>query len=259
MHRPYMNDVENWKPSKYVMRRGKLTPTTVRAELAPSSRFIAHLVASRYQKAIAEHANGKLLDLGCGKVPLYEIYRDRVSENVCTDWPSTIHKNSYIDTFCDLSKALPFGDNTFDTILSSDVIEHLPDHDLAFREMGRVLAPGGTLILNTPFMYMVHEIPHDFYRHTRFSIERLTALAGLQVMELDEIGGGLDVLVDILAKYASGIPVIGDFFAIGLQKVATLLSGTTVWERQRKASASRFPLGHFLVARKPDASNMAQQ
>ena len=254
-----MNNVENWKPSKYVMRRGKLTPTTVRAELAPSSRFIAHLVASRYQNAIAKHANGKLLDLGCGKVPLYETYRDRASGSVCADWPSTIHKNLYIDTFCDLSKPLPFGDNAFDTILSSDVIEHLPDHDLAFREMGRVLAPSGMLILNTPFMYMIHEIPHDFYRHTRFSIERLTTLAGLRVMELDEIGGGLDVLVDMLAKYASGVPLIGTPLSIGLQKAAILMSGTRMWKRQRNTSASRFPLGYFLVARKPDTADVAKQ
>lgn len=173
-----------------------------------------------------------------------------MAENICADWPSTIHKNSHIDTFCDLSKPLPFNDHAFDTILSSDVIEHLPDHDLAFREMGRILAPGGTLILNTPFMYMIHEIPHDYYRHTRYSLERLVELAGLKTVQLEEIGGGGDVLVDMLAKYTSSVPYIGTPVAIAMQKVATAMSGTSIWSRQRKASASRFPLGYFLVAKK---------
>jgi ubiquinone/menaquinone biosynthesis C-methylase UbiE len=41
---------------------------------------------------------------------------------------------------------LPFADETFESIVSSQVLEHVSDHDLAFREMYRVLQPGGATL-----------------------------------------------------------------------------------------------------------------
>ena len=46
--------------------------------------------------------------------------------------------------------ALPFGEGSFDTVICSEVVEHLPDRPEVFAEMSRVLRPGGTLILGTP-------------------------------------------------------------------------------------------------------------
>lgn len=46
--------------------------------------------------------------------------------------------------------ALKFEDNTFDVIVSSDVIEHTPDPRMAIREMARVLKKGGVLALTVP-------------------------------------------------------------------------------------------------------------
>lgn len=48
------------------------------------------------------------------------------------------------------AEKLDFRDSSFDIALCSDVIEHLPDPALCFREINRVLKPGGTLILTTP-------------------------------------------------------------------------------------------------------------
>ncbi len=45
---------------------------------------------------------------------------------------------------------MPFGDDVFDFVISSEVIEHVPDPVKAIREMHRVLKPGGTLVLTTP-------------------------------------------------------------------------------------------------------------
>ena len=49
-------------------------------------------------------------------------------------------------------EALPFPDNSFDYVISSDVIEHTPDPLQSTREMIRVLKPGGKIHLKTPTM-----------------------------------------------------------------------------------------------------------
>jgi ubiquinone/menaquinone biosynthesis C-methylase UbiE len=45
---------------------------------------------------------------------------------------------------------LPFGDRTFDIVISCETIEHVPDERAALREMYRVCKPGGSLYLTTP-------------------------------------------------------------------------------------------------------------
>jgi ubiquinone/menaquinone biosynthesis C-methylase UbiE len=46
--------------------------------------------------------------------------------------------------------ALPFKDSSFDCVISSQVIEHIPYEEVLFSELQRVLSPGGTLIIGTP-------------------------------------------------------------------------------------------------------------
>ena len=45
---------------------------------------------------------------------------------------------------------LPFADASFDRIIASEVLEHIPDDTAAFRELARVLKPGGTLAVTVP-------------------------------------------------------------------------------------------------------------
>lgn len=69
--------------------------------------------------------------------------------------------------------ALPFSDATFDVIVANNVIEHLYDPTSGVREMKRVLRPGGQLLYTIPFLYPIHEAPHDYARFTRYGLARL--------------------------------------------------------------------------------------
>jgi hypothetical protein len=67
-------------------------------------------------------------------------------------------------------------------------------------EISRVLRPGGTVLLTTPFMYRVHEAPYDFFRYTPFAIRALAEDAGLQVAAIRTRGGYLSVACDVAFK-----------------------------------------------------------
>jgi SAM-dependent methyltransferase len=67
--------------------------------------------------------------------------------NVCVDWSNSLHGNDFLDAECDLTKDLPFADASFDSILLSDVLEHIPTPERLWREMARLLKPEGKLLL----------------------------------------------------------------------------------------------------------------
>jgi len=173
-----MKSTDTWKPTKYVPAKNGWRPSHDVAEVTRADRFIAGIQCKAYERLIRKHARGRLLDLGCGKIPLYGIYRAHVTECIGVDWPDTPHPSPHIDIEADLNGPLPFEDGRFDTILLTDVLEHIAEPALLWREMARILAPGGSIILAAPFMYCVHEAPHDYARHTEFALRRFCAQTG---------------------------------------------------------------------------------
>ena len=246
-----MRAVETWQPTKYRDRRGRLMASRDRRHVAVSSRLHVDLVAAEYDEWLPRVVRGRLLDLGCGTVPLYASYADRAGSVVTVDWPSSLHEGRHVDVLADLSHTLPLRSGSVDTVVSSDVLEHLPDPRLAMAEIARVLAPGGHLLLNTPFLYRVHEAPHDFLRHTRYSLARLATEQGLEVVELTEVGGVVEVLGDLTAKVLEQVPLVGRWLAAFSNALVAGFGRTPPGRLVRRATCATFPLAHFLVARRP--------
>jgi SAM-dependent methyltransferase len=87
------------------------------------------------------------------------------------------------------AQALPFCAGAFDTVLCSQVLEHLPEPGRAVGEMARALREGGYLIVTAPHIWGVHEEPHDYYRFTRYGLAHLMEQAGLEVVEVRAMAG----------------------------------------------------------------------
>ena len=245
-----MINIDDWAPSKFVFHRGHLRATRDTRELNVASRLIADLTARLYEEYIPACCRGKLIDLGCGKVPFFEAYRGYFDSVTCVDWPGSAHGSQFIDVAHDLTKPLPFPDQEFDTVLLSDVLEHIPEPQQLCNEMARILRPGGVCLMNTPFFYWLHEIPNDYYRFTEFAIRKLLENASFEIVVVKATGGTPEILTDILAKHISQIPVLGNPAAAALQWITGIFVRTLPGRKISMSTARSFPLSYFVVAKK---------
>lgn len=245
-----MRNQHKWCPSKYVMDKGRLRASRDPREVGLGSRLSADIIAKAYHEVLPKFASGRLLDLGCGKAPLHLLYREFTTDSTCVDWGNSMHANDFLDKECDLNEPLPFADGSFDTIVLSDVLEHIAQPEQLWLEMARVLSAGGHLIMNTPFYYWLHEEPHDYYRYTRHALQRFAQLAGLQIELLKATGGAPEIIADILAKNLLRAGGIGRALAEVVQRLTGAFVETHLGRRLSNGTRDSFPLGYILVARR---------
>jgi SAM-dependent methyltransferase len=241
-----MKNKDLWVETKFIkMRNGYKSSTDLRFA-SHGSRFVMSIQARVYHKLIKEHAKGILLDLGCGNVPLYGMYKEYIKDNICIDWGNSIHQNKFIDYEFNLNNEIPLDSEQFDTILVTDVLEHIQNPDLLMSEISRLLKPSGKLILTVPFFYWIHETPHDYFRYTEYALKMLCEKNSLKAVELETYGGVPEIMFDISSKVtAHHLP----FFSI-VQFIGNLLINTQLVKKVSSKTANMFPFGYYLVAQK---------
>jgi SAM-dependent methyltransferase len=156
-------------------------------------------------KLITHEFTGKLLDFGCGSKPYRSLFT-QVNEYVGIDVETEghNHKNEDIDIFYD-GENIPFKDNAFDSILASEVLEHVPDIDKVVSELRRVLKPCGKILITVPFVWTEHEMPYDFRRFTATGIKHILTKQGFEVILCKKIGCFFETLVQMTMMYLHSI------------------------------------------------------
>jgi len=159
-----------------------------RPSLFSTDWLVLHLCRRWVVWALDRYAGGRFLDVGCGGQP----YRAEQSFH-CTRWmgvePDRERYAGVRPTVWGSGLDLPFLDRSFDTVFSSQVLEHVPEPGRMVGEMGRVLRPGGYLILTAPHMWGVHEEPRDYFRFTPFGLAYLARRAGLEPVSVHAMAG----------------------------------------------------------------------
>lgn len=241
-----MQRKELWRPTKFIQTEDGLRASRDPEQVVRGSRFVADAQARMYERAIRAHASGLLLDLGCGFVPLYGVYKEHIQDNVCVDWENTLHPSPHLDCTSDLNGALPLPDAHFDTVLLTDVLEHLHDPARLLSEVARVLKAGGKLILGVPFLYPIHEAPHDYYRYTEYALRRFCEKGGMSVLALDAFGGLAETLLAFTGRIAGRF----EWSSRLLLGAGTLLLRSPLGKRSTSRSQGAFPLAYCLIAQK---------
>ena len=248
-----MRNAEQWQPSRFVPGPRGYAPSPDPKRIHLTSRYVAGVQIKAYEPLLRGHARGRLLDLGCGVAPYYGLYRDRIDSCICLDWPTSLHENPYLDVHADLNRPLPLADATMDTVLLTDVLEHVARPEPLIRETARVLRPGGKLVVTVPFFYRLHEEPHDYRRYTEHALRHLCGEAGLDVVHLEPYGGLPEIVCDLLNKSI----VFSRLVSGALLRLSRAFTALGPVRRISRRSARTFPLGYCLVAAAPSAPTVS--
>jgi SAM-dependent methyltransferase len=150
------------------------------------------LLWQKLQALAGEYARGQLIDIGCGVKPYEPVFAPYVASHFGVDWEgaSDTHYGAATkaDLYADCTNT-KLDSESFDTLLATQVMEHIYDTGAFLRECHRLLKTGGVGIFTVPFVWEVHAEPFDYYRFTRYSLEKLFEQHGFVVEKIDPVGG----------------------------------------------------------------------
>ena len=183
--------------------------------------YVSTLTRKAYEKVIPSLLEpGKkysILDYGCGARPYEHLFEGHIEKYTGVD----VGDNPQADLKIQPGERLNFDDNTFDFVLSSQVLEHVKDVDQYMEECRRVLKPGGVLLLSTHGTWQFHASPYDYNRWTCMGLQYLIERSGFDVIEYKPILGQLAVTSQLrLSFFDSFANMIGVAGRILLAPVA---------------------------------------
>ena len=121
--------------------------------------------------------------------------------------------------------------------------------------MYRILRKEGTLIMNVPFFYWLHEDPHDYYRYTKHALIAMANESGFEVIEIESLGGAPEILTDITAKTIRRIPLIGKLISKLIQKLTWIFINLKFGKKISRSTSGSFPIAYGLIAKKTIPNN----
>lgn len=151
--------------------------------------------------------HGFFLDVGCGVMPYRSLLLEspsKIQKYIGLDIPGVTY--SPPDLYWDGMK-IPIPDSTIDSGMATEVLEHCPYPASVLNEVHRVLKSDGAFFFSVPFLWPLHDVPHDEYRYTPFSLKRLFTDAGFASVELYALGGWNASLAQLLGLWVRRGPI----------------------------------------------------
>lgn len=153
------------------------------------------LLQEQVRKA-SNSLRGKTLNVGSGSFERYAL-PESVTEYVRMD----IAPGPNVDVV-GRAERIPFPDASFDSVLSTQVFEHVEEPERAAAEIARVLTAGGVTVVTVPQWNELHEEPHDYWRYTRYGLQALFERYGFELVSMEQRGGYYAVRAQMGMRFA---------------------------------------------------------
>jgi SAM-dependent methyltransferase len=140
---------------------------------------------------VKDQFHGNLLEVGAGSSPYEDLIMasGKISEYIKLDFASSdYHKGHDLDLTWD-GKTIPLDRHSIDSVIMTEVLEHVHRPGELLQEVRRVLKPGGVLFLTVPFIWPMHELPFDYHRFTPIALRTYLEEADFNVQSIQILGG----------------------------------------------------------------------
>lgn len=238
----------------------KLTPNFVKRWIDPDTFRIRDFVLSAIRTTTA---GSRILDAGAGESRNRNLITHQTYIAVDAACGDPAWDYGDLDVVADLEQT-PFGTNSFDLVICTQVLEHVRDPLRVLKELCRVSKAGGALCLSAPQGWGVHQPPFDFYRYTHFGLRHLLESAGYDVLSIAPSCGYFGYLANRLTVFPKTLfwqierrwlrlmlsPVELMAYVIFVFLFPSLLNLIDVLDRERN-----YTLNYLVLAIKPPSSD----
>ena len=147
----------------------------------------------------SQEIKGKTLDIGCGNKPYEKLFNSSEYIGLEIDSPEN-RKNKKADYFY-AGDQFPFPDNSFDSVVTNQVFEHIFNPEIFLAETYRVLKDDGILLISVPFVWDEHEQPYDYARYSSFGLKFLLNKHGFYVIHYKKSMNDIRVIFQLINAY----------------------------------------------------------
>jgi SAM-dependent methyltransferase len=148
---------------------------------------------------MAKHVRGRTLDVGCGIKPYEHLFdaESYVGLEIDTEENRRDSKAEYFYQ----GHEFPFANDSFDSVLVNQVLEHVFNPDEFLGEVNRVLSDGGVFLLTVPFVWDEHLQPYDYGRYSSFGLRFILSKHGFVIVEHRKSVNDIRVVFQLLNDY----------------------------------------------------------